>query len=65
MGYFVEEMLTSSLWPILVYNISYKMNGNMYIETHPQDSNVVLISGPCKEWKEHISHYCSSCMNCL
>ena len=28
-GYLIEELHTSGSWPILVYNVSYDMNGNI------------------------------------
>ena len=33
------------------------MNGNMYREIHQHSSYIMLISGLCKEWEEHISYY--------
>jgi len=55
-GYLIEELLhTSGRWPVLVFNTSYKMNENMYTEIYPHSSYIILISGPCKEWEEHIS----------
>ena len=56
-GYLIEELHTSGRWPILVYNFSNEMNGNMYAEIHPHGSYILLISVPCKEWEEHISRY--------
>jgi len=56
-GYLIEELHASGRWPILVYNVGYKMNGNMYTEIHQHGSYIILISGPCKEWEEHIAHY--------
>jgi hypothetical protein len=44
-GYLIEELHTSGPWPILVYNVSYKMNGIMYTEVHPH--YIILISGMC------------------
>jgi hypothetical protein len=32
-GYLIEELHTSGRWPILAYNVSYEMNGSMYIPT--------------------------------
>jgi hypothetical protein len=52
--YLIEELHTSGRWPIQVYNLSYKMEGNMYTEIHPHGSYIILISGPCKELEEHI-----------
>jgi hypothetical protein len=56
-GYLIEELHTSELWPILVYNVGYKMNQNMCTEIHPHGSYITLISGPCKEWEQHISRF--------
>ena len=56
-GYLIEELHTSGHWPILVNNVGYKMNGNMYTEIHQHSSYIILISGPCKEWEEHIARY--------
>jgi hypothetical protein len=33
-GYLIEELHTSGRWPILVFNFSYKMCGNMQTEIH-------------------------------
>jgi hypothetical protein len=56
-GYLIEEMHKSGRWPIIVYNVSYKMNGNTYTDVHKHGSYILLISGPCKEWEERISRY--------
>jgi hypothetical protein len=53
--YLTEELHTSGRCPILVYNISYTINGNMYTEIHQDSSFIILISGPCKGWEGHIS----------
>ena len=44
-GYLIEELQISSLWPILVQNIGYKMEGysRMYKQTHPHGSYIILI----------------------
>ena len=54
-GYLIEELHTSGRWPVLVFNTSYKMNENMYTAIHQHGSYIILISGPCEEWEEHIS----------
>jgi len=41
----------------MVFNVGYKMNGNMITETHQHSSYIVLLSGSCKEWEEHITRY--------
>jgi hypothetical protein len=46
-GYLIEELHTSGRWPILVYNISYMWNGNMYTEINQHGSYIILTSGPC------------------
>ena len=55
-GNLIEELQTSSRWPMLVHNISYKMEGytRMHKQTHPHGSYIILISGPCREWDRHI-----------
>jgi hypothetical protein len=55
--YLIERLHTSGRWPLMVYNVSRKMSRNMYTEIHPHGSYIILISGPCKEWEEHISRY--------
>ena len=52
-GYLIEELHTSGRWPILVYNVGYKTNGNMYIEIQQHGSYIILTSGPCTEWEYH------------
>jgi hypothetical protein len=32
-GYLIDEIHTSGRWPILLFNVSYKMNENMYTPT--------------------------------
>jgi hypothetical protein len=49
-GYLVGELHTSGRWPVLVYNVSYRRNGNMYTEIHQHSGYIILISGPCKEY---------------
>jgi len=56
-GVLIEELHTSECWPILVYDFSCKMKGNMYTEIHQHGSYIILILGPCKEWEKHISHF--------
>ena len=53
----IEELHTLGCWPILVYNVGYKMNGNMHTDIHQHGSYIMLISGPCEEWEEHIARY--------
>ena len=54
-GYLIDELHTSGRWPMLLFNIKYQMNENMYTDIHPHGSYIILISGPCKEWEKHIS----------
>jgi len=54
-GCLIEELHSSGRWPVLLFNTSYKMNENMYTDIHQHGSYIILISGPCKEWEEHIS----------
>ena len=56
-GYLIEELHTSGHWPVLVYNVGYKMDGNMYTEIQQQGSYIILISGPCEVWEEHTARY--------
>jgi hypothetical protein len=53
----VEELHTSGRWPILVFNVSYKMNGNTYTEIHQHGSYIILTSGSCNEWEEHLCFF--------
>jgi len=54
-GYLIEELHKSGRWPILVYNMDYKMNGNMYTEMHQHGSYIILTSLSCKIWDPHIT----------
>jgi len=56
-GYLIQGLHTSGRWPILVYNINHKINGNTYTEIQQHGSYIIQISGPCKEWEELISRY--------
>ena len=51
----IEELHTSSRWPILVHNMSYSMEGytRMYTQTHPHGSYIILITGSCTDWTQH------------
>jgi hypothetical protein len=55
--YLIEELHTSGRWPVLVHNGSYKMKKYMYTEKHPRGSYIILISGPCNVWEEHILRF--------
>ena len=54
-GYLIEELHTSSRWPIMVHNISYSMEGysRIYTQTHPHGSYIILISGLCRDWAQN------------
>ena len=54
-GYLIQELHTSSRWPILVHNMSYSMEGytRMHKQTHPHGSYIILISGSCRDWGIH------------
>jgi hypothetical protein len=52
-GYLIEELHTSGRWPILVYNLSYKMGGNMYTEIHQHGSYIILTKEPFTIWELH------------
>ena len=56
-GYLIEELQTSSRWPILVHDITYKMEGYtpMHTQTHPHGSYIINLSDPCKEWDRNTS----------
>ena len=44
-GYLIQELHKSGRWPILMYNVSYAMNGNMYREIHQNRSYLIIMSG--------------------
>jgi len=54
-GYLIEELQISSRWPILVHNISYKVEGYnlMRTQTHPHGGYIIIISRLCKDWEWH------------
>ena len=56
-GYLIEELHMSGRWPILVHNVSKNTKGYMYSETNKHGAYIILISGPCEEWTEYISHF--------
>jgi hypothetical protein len=41
-GYLIEEFHTSGRWPILLYNVGYKMKGNMYREIIQNGNYIIL-----------------------
>jgi len=56
-GYLIKELHKSGRWPILVYNVNYMVNENMHTEIHPHGNYIILMSGRCKEWEEHIARF--------
>jgi hypothetical protein len=54
-GYLIEELHSSGRWPIVVFNIIYKMNEHMHTNIRLHGSHIILISWPCNEWKKYIS----------
>jgi hypothetical protein len=56
-GYLIEELHASGRWPILVFNVVYEMERNMYTEIHQYGIYIILLSGLCKEWKKLISGF--------
>jgi hypothetical protein len=56
-GYLIEELHTSFCWPILVYSVSCKMNGNIYTEIRQHGIYIIMISRPCKDWEKDISRF--------
>jgi hypothetical protein len=53
-GYLIEELHTSGRWPILVYNLGYKMKEKKYTEIREDGNYIALISGHCVEWELYI-----------
>jgi hypothetical protein len=53
-NYLAEELHKSGRWPILVFNVNYAINGNMYTEINKHYSYIILISGPCKDSEQNI-----------
>ena len=47
--YLIQELHTSSRWPVLVFNVNNKMNRNIYTETHQHYSYIILIAGSFKD----------------
>ena len=39
-----EAKYKSVRWPILVFNLSYKINGNIYTDKHQHTSYIILTS---------------------
>jgi hypothetical protein len=52
--YMIEELHISGRWPILVFNVGYKMKENMYTEINQDGCYIILTSGPCLVWEIYI-----------
>ena len=51
--YLIQEIHTSSRWPVLVFSVSKEMDQNMYTEIHQHYSYVILITASCKKWEQN------------
>jgi hypothetical protein len=56
-GYLIKELHTSGRWPILVYNVGYDIERNMYTEIHQDGNYIIQISGPCVAWELYKSRF--------
>jgi hypothetical protein len=56
-SFLIEELHTAGRWSVLVFNATDRIRENMYVETQKHGSYILLISGPCQEWEEHISGF--------
>jgi hypothetical protein len=52
-SYLIQELHTSSRWPVLVFNATNELNRNMYTEIHQHYSYIILIAGSCKDWEQN------------
>jgi hypothetical protein len=64
-GYLIKELHTSGRWPILVYNMSHGIEGNMYTEIIQNGNYVILISGPCVEWELYKTRFSAQLTNLI
>jgi hypothetical protein len=48
-GYLIEELHKSGRWPVLVFNVSCEMIGNMYKGMHKYSGYIIRIPAPCQE----------------
>jgi hypothetical protein len=55
--YLITEIHTYNRWPILLFNTSYEVNGNISIEIYQHDSYIILISGSCRHLDEYIGNF--------
>jgi hypothetical protein len=53
----IKKVHASFRWPILVFNDRYEMEASRFIRTHKHGNYIILISGPCQNWEEHISGF--------
>ena len=51
--YLIQQLHTSSRWPVLVFNVNNEMNRNMYTEIHQHYTYIILIAGTCKDWEQN------------
>jgi hypothetical protein len=56
-GYLIAELHTSNRWPVLVFNATYEVNGNMSVEVNPHGSYIILISGSCGQFEKYIETF--------
>ncbi|GFG30595.1 hypothetical protein Cfor_01853, partial [Coptotermes formosanus] len=54
-SYLIKKLHASVQWPLFVFNTRYEMEANVLIETHKHGSYIILISGSCQDWEEHVS----------
>jgi hypothetical protein len=57
LGYLITELHTSSRWPILLFNTSYEVSGNMTVEINQHGSYIILISGSCRNFDDYIGKF--------
>ncbi|GFG37207.1 hypothetical protein Cfor_06109 [Coptotermes formosanus] len=56
-SFLIEKLHIAGQWPVLVFDVTVRMKENMYVETHKHGNYIILMSGPCQEWEEHISRF--------
>jgi hypothetical protein len=55
--YLITELHTYNRWPILLFNTSYEVKGNMSFEIYQHGSYIILISGSCRHFDEYIGNF--------
>jgi hypothetical protein len=55
--YLIKKLHGTFRWPAIVFNARYEMAATMFSEKHKLGSYIMLISGPCQHWEEHISRF--------